>query len=228
MKEEVMRFIIGASLLVASIAIHDRSTPTRFTAARDTSLQVAAADPVIQHFPGELPGPPSYALLGRGYVPADDGWVGILFTRSPACVPAAFNLLDQFDVPGAFGCPLTVEGEAWRRDASDPIPFQIHERGTGAVPIYFVAEVELQAAIADDVLTIGELQGLSSLQIGSATFLQHVVHNSTSTQGTNHGHEALVSHGQLADGRSFQFRFNEKFLPETGEHVFPNVVIRFE
>jgi hypothetical protein len=76
------------------------------------------------------------------------------------------------------------------------------------------------------VLTIGELQGLSSLQVGSATFLRHVVHNST--QGANHGHEELVSHGQLADGRSFQFHFNEKFFPETGEHVFPSVVIQFE
>ena len=222
-----MRFIIGAGLLVALLALGDRSMPTRFTAALDTSVQ-AGAGPVIQHFPGELPGAPSYALLGRGYVPTDDGWVGILFTRLPQCVPAAFNLLDMFNLPMAFGCQLTVEGEAWRRDASDPVPFQIHERGTGAVPIYFVAEAELQAAMVDDVLTIGELQGFPSLQIGLATFLEHVVHNSTSTQGTNHGHEALVAYGQLEDGRSFQFRFNEKFFPETGEHVFPDVKIQFD
>jgi hypothetical protein len=222
-----MRFIIGTGLVVALLAFGGRSMPNRITTALDSSVR-AAAGPVIQNFPGELPGAPMYALLGRGYIPADDGWVGILFTRSTECVPAAFNLLDQFDIPTAFGCQLTVEGESWRHDASDPVPFQIHERGTGAVPVYFVAQAEFQDATADDVLTIAELQGLPSLQVGLATFLEHVVHNTTSNQGTNHGHEALVAFGQLTDGRSFQFRFNEKFFPETGQHVFPDVKIQFD
>jgi hypothetical protein len=215
---------IPASVLIALLATSDSAMPAFLTPAREASAQ----GPVIAHFPGDIPGPPYYALLGRGYLPADGGWVGIVFTRAPECVPAGFNLLDQFDLPTAFGCALTVEGEAWRHDASDPIPFQIHERGTGAVPIYFVAEAELHMAIADDVLTIGELQSLPSLQIGWASFLEHVVHNSAQAQTANHGHEALVAHGQLVDQRSFQFRFNEKFFPETGEHVFPNVKISFD
>jgi hypothetical protein len=37
-----------------------------------------------------------------------------------------------------------------------------------------------------------------------------------------------VSRGLLEDGRSFEFRYNEKFLPEIGEHVFPNVKIEFK
>jgi hypothetical protein len=219
-----MRYIIHATVLLALLAGSDRITG-RPESALNTSAE-AAAGPVIWHFPGDIPGPPYYALLGRGYIPADDGWVGIVFTRAPACVPAGFNLLDQFNLPAAFGCPLTVEGEAWRHDASDPIPFQIHERGTGAVPIYFVAEAELLVAVADDLLTIGELHSLPSLLVGTATFVEHVVHNST--QAANHGHETLVAHGQLEDQRPFQFRFNEKFFPETGEHVFPNVTIRFD
>jgi hypothetical protein len=93
------------------------------------------------------------------------------------------------------------------------------------VPIYFVAEAELQLAIADDLLTITELQNLPSLQVGWASFLEHVVHNTN--QPTEHGHETLVAHGQLEDGLFFQFRYNEKFFPETGEHVFPNVKIQF-
>jgi hypothetical protein len=217
-----MRSIIRTTMLIALLTNSDNTMPTFLTAAREASAQA----PVIWHFPGDIPGPPYYALLGRGYLPADGGWVGIVFTRAPECVPSGFNLLDQFDIPRAFGCALTIEGEAWRRNPSDLIPFQIHARGTGAVPIYFVAEAELQTAIADDVLTIGELQSLPSLLIGSASFLESVVHNST--QAANHGHETLVAHGQLEDQRSFQFRWNEKFFPETGEHVFPNVKISFD
>lgn len=85
---------------------------------------------------------------------------------------------------------------------------------------------EIETAIADDLLTIGELQSLPSLLIGSASYLQHVVHNAN--QAANHGHEALVARGTLEDGWAFEFRFNEKFLPETGEHVFPNVKINFK
>ena len=182
--------------------------------------------PIIVQYPGEHPGPPYYALLARGFAPTDNSWAGIVFVRSPSCIPVGFNLLDEFDPPRAWGCELTVEGEAWWHDLSTPPPFQIRDRGRGAVPIYFVSWSELQAAIADDVLTSGELQQLPSLLIGHASFLEHVVHNTN--QPTNHGHETLVSRGLLEDGRSFEFRYNEKFLPETGVHVFPNVKIEFK
>jgi len=189
------------------------------------SLSLNTSRPTIRHYPGETLGPPYYALFGVGFTPNDAGWVGIVFVRSPACVPPGFNLLDWLNPPAAWGCALTVEGEAWWHDPAVPPAFQFRDRGTGAVPVYFVMLPELQAAIADNVLTIAELQGLPSLLIGSATFLEHVVHNTN--QPTNHGHETLVSRGTLADGRTFEFRYNEKFLPETGEHVFPNVKIDF-
>ena len=200
-----------------------RADPAR--TGRASAAQSSA--PIIRRFPGEQPGPRYYALFDPGFMPNDNGWVGIVFVREPACVPAGFNLLDWFDSPAAaFACELTVEGEAWWHDLSAPPPFQIHERGLGAVPIYFVRWSDLQAAIADDVLTIGELESLPSLLIGEASFLEHIVHNTN--QPTNHGHETLVSRGLLEDGRSFEFRYNEKFLPETGEHVFPNVKIAFK
>ena len=190
------------------------------------NLSLNAGGPTILHYPSETPGPPYYALFGYGFTPNDAGWVGIVFVRSPACVPPGFNLLDWLNPPTAWGCALTVEGQAWWHDPAVPPAFQLRGRGTGAVPVYFVTLAELQAAIADNVLTMGELQGLPSLLVGSATFLEHVAHNTN--QPTNHGHETLVSRGTLADGRTFEFRYNEKFLPETGEHVFPNVKIDFE
>lgn len=197
----------------------DRALPTAASRAESSA-------PIIRHFPGEHPGPPYYALFDRAFIPSDDGWAGIVFVRSPSCVRAGFNLLDWFDPPTAQGCALTVEGEGWWHDLSAPPAFQIHARGQGAVPIYFVRLSELQAAVADDLLTIGELESLPSLLIGEASFLEHIVHNTN--QPTNHGHETLVSRGLLEDGRSFEFRYNEKFLPETGVHVFPNVKIEFK
>ena len=219
------RTIHSIVLPLALVACSDRMIPTGPTDAPAASAK-AGSGPIIRHFPGESPGAPAYALLGRGFAPSDDGWVGIVFVRDPECVPAGFNLLNQFNPPAAWGCALTVEGEEWWHDPPVPPPFQIHERGLGAVPIYFVALSEYLAAIADDVLTIGELESLPSLLIGYASFLHHVVHNSN--QAANHGHETLVSRGTLEDGRTFEFRYNEKFLPETGEHVFPNVKISFE
>lgn len=218
-----MRHTIPACVLsIALLACDDRQTATGPVAA---AVKVSNG-PIIRHSPGDSPGIPVYALLGRGFMPSDDGWVGIVFIRSPQCVPAGFNLLDEFNPPTAWACDLTVEGTEWWHDVSTPPPYQTHERGMGAVPIYFVALSELQAATADGVLTIGELKSLPSLVIGYATFFHHIVHNTN--QPTNHGHETLVAHGELTDGRTFQFRYNEKFLPETGEHVFPNVKISFE
>jgi hypothetical protein len=198
----------------------DQPRPSSASAAQNSA-------PIILRFPSEQPGPRYYALFGQGFTPNDNGWVGIVFVRSPSCVPPGFNLLDWFDSPPtAWACTLTTEGEAWWHDVSAPPPFQIHERGLGAVPVYFVRLSELQAAIADDVITIGELESLPSLLIGEASFLEHITHNTN--QPTNHGHETLVSRGLLEDGRSFDFRYNEKFLPESGEHVFPNVKIEFK
>jgi len=222
------RLICTAFAVSLSACANEVLNGPRVGPARPISASAAQGSaPTILRFPSEHPGPPYYALFERGFAPTDNGWVGIVFVRDPSCVPAGFNLLAFFDSPPtALACALTVEGEAWWHDVSVPPPFQIHERGVGAVPVYFVRWSELQVAIADDALTIGELEGLSSLLIGQASFLEHVVHNTN--QPTNHGHETLVSRGLLEDGRSFEFRYNEKFLPETGEHVFPNVKIEFK
>jgi hypothetical protein len=81
-------------------------------------------------------------------------------------------------------------------------------RGLGAVPVYFVREAELADAIADDLLTVDELENLPSLQIGHATRYQFIQHNSGQVQASRTkrpGHTRTVAHGVLLDGRSFQF-----------------------
>ena len=78
-------------------------------------------------------------------------------------MPEYFNLLDNVDVVGfpanarAFQCPLTVDGFQIWTTYSFPGPRNlVFTNGVGAVSVWFVAWHELQGALADDVLTIGE------------------------------------------------------------------------
>lgn len=200
-------------------------------AARDANPSLLLSEkvgskggPTIVAFPDEHPGTPFYANFDASFIPADDGIVGILFVRDPACIPATFNLLVGFDAPAAFGCALTVEGKLWFQDpASDPFPFQIQAWRLGDVPVYFVDEDELAVAAQDGVLTIGELQGLPSLLIGFADNYREVIHNSN--QGARKGHSVLTATGSTQPGVPFFFHYNEQFDPDTGVRIFQNVQI---
>lgn len=182
----------------------------------------AKGGPVILHVPADHPGAPFYANFDATFIPADDGTVGIVFLRDPDCIPAGFDLLLGFDVPGAFGCDLTVEGKLWFHDpATDPFPYQTRSWGTD-VPVYFVDRTELDAAAAGG-LTIGELEALPSLLIGYADQYREVIQNSN--QGARNGHSVLNAHGTLDDGRPFRLHYNESFDPDTGVRTFLTVSI---
>jgi hypothetical protein len=192
--------------------------------------QAGAGAPVISRVPADDPGPPFYtpvfidgAAPSSGFVPTDGTWVGIHWYRDPSCVPAGFNLMKVYNPPAAFGCRLTIGGEVWRHEPGDRLPFQEHYAEAGTVPIYFVRLSELTSAVGDGMLTIGELQGLPSLLVGLASGYRSVIHNSN--QASSHGHETLTASGQLMDGRSFHFHFDEKFIG--GRHSFQSVRIEF-
>ncbi len=126
-----------------------------------------------------------------------------MFYRSPECVPADFNLLDSFDPSSRpFSSPLHIEGRLNWRSLDDPFPAEIFLRGTGAVPVWFVRWPELEAAVADGELTIGELAALPSLLIGAASFFNESIRNSIVEQ--RGGNEAVVASGTLTDGGWFQ------------------------
>jgi hypothetical protein len=187
------------------------------------ALGTAAHAQITLDIPEDIQ-PPIYANIGLGFLPHTAEWAVVFFYRSPACVPADFNLLDFFDTPPRpFSCQLQIEGRTIWRSLDDPFPAQIFLFGTGAVPVWFVRWPELQAAVADDVLTIVELAALPSLLIGSASFYLESERNSIVEQ--RGGNEALVATGTLTDGRSFQVELTEKF--REGEHLFPQVRIEF-
>lgn len=187
-----------------------RMVARRFTAAAALVAlgTIPAWAQVRTPFPEEDAGPPFYARVERSsvhteIVPHTGEWGAVIFYRLPSCVPPAFNLLDVFDVPGAFFCPLTIEGfEVWRHGPppADLAPMQARFNGLGAVPVWFASWVELQQAASDDVLTIGELLALPSLQTGNALFFRETLH---ATGGAIQPKLTMVAIGTLGDGQSF-------------------------
>ncbi len=89
--------------------------------------------------------------------------------------------------------------------------------------MWFVRWPELEAAVADDLLTIGELAALPSLTVGSASFFLESIRNDT--RGQRGGNEAMVVAGVLSDGRSFFVQMTEKF--RDGVHLYPHLTIQF-
>jgi len=143
---------------------------------------------------------PFYARVERGLDFTDGRWVAVVFYRPPACIPAGFNLLDFFDFVDAWFCgPAATDGFSIWNDGAAPIQQELH--GLGAVPVWFVSLADYQLAIADDVLTIGELGGLASLKTGSASFYQETLHP---TGGAPRAHLEYNAHGTLSDGAAFR------------------------
>ena len=91
--------------------------------------------------------------------------------------------------------------EIWQHPGVDLVPLVWQLHGLGAVPVYFVSWPELQAAMADGELKIGELESLPSLLRGTADSYKQTVRNE--------GPLAVVvlqisARGVLKDGRAFQ------------------------
>ena len=71
------------------------------------------------------------------------------------------------------------------------------------MPIWFVSWAELEEAIDDDVLTITELEGLSSLLRGQATSYSETLHPTGVAPQTV---ISIVASGFLEDGREFAYQ----------------------
>lgn len=175
----------------------------------------------------EATGGPFYARIESGLIHNDGEWAAIAFYRSPDCVPHDFNLLDFFN-PAAMDCPSFVAGfEIWKNgpSAGDEAPIQSRLNNTGPMPIFFVSWTELQIAISDGVLTIVELKGLPSLQIGAATFYTETLHPSNGPgggQGAQQTMTSIVASGFLQDGRAFTYQATET------KNTLRHVKIEFE
>ncbi len=150
---------------------------------------------------------PAYARIERGMAFHTAEWASIAFYRPTECVPDSFNLLEFFDL-GALACnPPTMDGfTVWSGEPYLTAPIQMYFQGLGAVPVWFVSWPELQAAMADNVLTIGELEGMPSLLTGSASFYTETLHPYDPTSVVRSPMIEYQAHGLLDDGRSFKVR----------------------
>lgn len=192
-----------ALLLAAGCAAGDSLTPS----ALETTFEALSRSVgmVRVAFPDQDPGAPLYARVepSLNQFFHDGEWLAIPFVRQPEAIPADFNLLTYFDPPGpngpgAFAAPLVLSGE-YLIEAGAPVgtfPRIANSRGT-AVPIWFVRWTDFQAAMADGVVTIGELRALNP-QYGIATRYTELL------KPRFEEHQVVINAaGQLADGRSF-------------------------
>lgn len=151
--------------------------------------------------------PPFYARVERPFTIHTEDWAAIVFYRPTQCVPGGFNLLDFFDIPGAFFCgPLVVAGREMRKDP-DPFaaPFQSLMTGLGAVPVWLVTWADMQAALADDVVTKTELEALPSLLKGTAHSFEEMLQPFPTRIPSR---LVINAEGTLEDGRSFLLHYN--------------------
>lgn len=176
--------------------------PTASAAAATATVSQAL---VRKDIPAEDPGPPFYAKATpiQNQLFRDDGWLAVPFYRPPSCVPADFDLLDLFDFPGpdgpgAFGCPLLMEGFLLiEPDAPlGTFPRQVVLEGSGS-PIWFVRWDAFREAAADGDVTIAELAALDPL-VGTTRSYRE-------TLKPREGDHLVVidARGTLADGRTF-------------------------
>lgn len=217
----IMQIVAAAVLLAALISSCATMSPQNDTSSPADDIQaqpneVAAVgteapataeskDPVRIEANGEVP---FYARFGENETFSDGEWTVIVFYRSPDCIPADFNLNQFFHFPGdsgpgAFACtpPTTTSVEYWANGPqTDPAPLKAEMTGLGAVPVWFFAQAEIEAAMADGVVTIGELAELPSRQIGTAATYTELLHPSQSNA------QSLIqftAEGTLEDGRTF-------------------------
>lgn len=161
---------------------------------------------------------------GPGFEPGvinDGEWAAIPFYRSPECVPADFNLFDWFD-PNAADCPLLVSGFAVFNGGDFPKVTQLSGK---EVPIWFFDWSELEAAMADGELYIGELAALESLRIGSASHYEEQLHFGPSHRVP---HTAISAKGTLEDGGTFHVVVAREVATGNDEYEYKNVRIAFK
>jgi hypothetical protein len=191
--------------------------------ATEPETQTTAATPdfnIKLDIGEESDGPPYYSLIQDGWFPMTEDWAAVFWIRDPSCVPGSFNLMNLADLtpafpsgpPRPFLCPLTIDGhEIWNTDPPNPAvgPLNITAWGIESVPIYFADAAEVQAALADNVLTIDELESMGSLLVGSADQFRLTQQTGTARGEPGAGKINVSARGTLQDGRTFFFQTAE-------------------
>lgn len=206
MRERLPGLLLLSALVVGCNGKADAPTSVP---AQALAAPLASAGLVRLTIPDEDPGPPFYARVGFQFFHSD-GWIAIPFYRSPACVPAGFNVLEFFHFPGpggpgAFACDLLMSGFLLI-EADAPLgtfPRRVTLRGEGSVPFWFLPSKTFEDAARSGALTIAELEELNPLR-GTASSYHETLH-------PREGEHRIVitAAGLLEDGRTFRFHVTQ-------------------
>jgi hypothetical protein len=225
-----VKVFMGVALLVTAISsCAGPAAPETVSAPQPTEaveMEVEASPPAVSGEPvrleanGEVP---FYARFGENETFSDGEWTVIVFYRSPDCIPADFNLNQFFHFPsegspGAFACapPMMMSIEYWANGPeTDPAPLIAEMTGRGAVPVWFIAQAEVEQAMEDGMVTIGELAALPSRQVGEAKAYTELLHPSQTNAQTLIQFKA---EGALEDGRAFTVDVSYG-APEVDDHT---------
>ncbi len=222
----IFRWAAGGALLVLLAACGQVAAPEGDTTARPEAPtpapDAANADsgPLRIENGGDVP---FYARFGENETFDNGEWTVIVFYRPPDCIPADFNLSQFFHFPdengpGAFGCaPTTTTGtELWETGPeTDPAPLEAEMAGRGAVPVWFIANAEMQTAMEDGIVTIDELEALPSRLVGTATTYSEFLRP---TQSSAAPMIQFSAEGTLESGAPFGVDVS-KGAPDVADHV---------
>jgi hypothetical protein len=154
---------------------------------------------------------PFHALVMTEVFPGnrEPEWAGVLFYRPPEGVADDFNLLDFFDIPGAFfNEPMSVSTRSIRKDPDLGPPFQLLVKGLGDVAVWLVDADDMADAIADGELTMPELIDIPSLVVGKATKFNEMIQ----PDPRDPRQVTITAQGKLEDGRTFHIKGGGKNL----------------
>lgn len=172
MKKSLFSLIVFAVMLVTGCSENQVNEPV--SNDQQYSLYKDGLGPLKRfEVPAEINAPPRVAII------FDDGesdWVPIVFPREPSQIPPAMNLhtAHQDPQPGFMNVPLLLEGFVLLpRDWAPPTPptavFAHFRNPTGqTVPIWFTSRAEFETAAADGIVTIEEINNMTSLLKGEA------------------------------------------------------------
>jgi hypothetical protein len=172
MKKSLFSLFVFAVMLVIGCSENQVNDPV--SNVQEYPLYKAGLGPLKRfEVPAEINAPPIVAVI---FNDGESDWVPIVFAREPSQTPLLMNLYTPHPdaQPGFMNVPLLLEGfvllpKDWA-PPQPPIAVFAHFRNpTGqTVPIWFMSRADFETAAVDNIVTIEEINNMTSLLKGEA------------------------------------------------------------
>lgn len=204
MKKSLFSLIVFAVMLVTGCSENQVNDPV--SNDQEYRLYNAGLGPLKRmEVPAEINAPPIVAVI---FNDGESDWVPIVFARQPSQTPPSMNLHTphQDPQPGFMNVPLLLEGfvllpQDWAPPEPPIAVFAHFQNPTNqTVPIWFMSRADFETAAVDDIVTIEEINNMSSLLKGEAGAL-----NLFASPRANIFRIQVQSAGALEDNTLFTF-----------------------